>query len=394
MDRRRLKKKVVVALSGGVDSSVSAALLKEQGYDVIGVFMKVWAEPTNNQRSTTNNCPWIEDQFEARRAAGYLGIPFYTINLEKEYKEAVVDYFFREYAVGRTPNPDVLCNSEIKFGVFLKRMLEMGADYVATGHYARLQTTVHRLRSTTRNRRPSTVDRRLLRGIDPKKDQSYFLWRLNQDQFKHILFPVGGYTKAHVRELARQFGLPNADRKDSQGICFIGPVDVVEFLKTQLPVKKGLVVTTDGQKIGEHDGVWFYTIGQRHGWIPIGQVKKLGRLEYDTRPALYVVDKNVERNMLFVGPTDDPKLWARGMVASEPNWLVNSKLKTKKSKLQCQCQIRYQQKPVLCQVEFVGEDRVNVQFDESLRAVTPGQSAVFYNGNLVLGGGVIENAIL
>lgn len=472
----KINKKVVVAMSGGVDSSVSAALLKEQGYDVIGVFMRVWSEG--------DQCPWIEDQFEARRAAEHLGIPLYTINLEKEYKKAVVDYFFREYAGGRTPNPDVLCNSEIKFGVFLKRMLEMGADCIATGHYARLSNWLKQpssesilassgdsagsARSTDlphttggvgampdQPPRASSLGHafakqnsfNLLRGLDPKKDQTYFLWKLTQDQLKHIIFPVGGYTKSHVRVLAKKFGLPNANRKDSQGICFIGPVDIQEFLKTRLPVKVGKVITTDGQPVGEHEGVWFYTIGQRHGWVPVtpssdlaargsdrfapsgqatsharsnpqsvteliqGQVfslrHRLVSIEKN-RPALYVVDKDLKNNMLIVGQTDDPKLWARGMTLTNVHWLVKLKVSDERSeeraerkrsggmqtqKPKLQCQIRYQQKPIGCQINNLNQDQVEVRFNEPIRAVTPGQSAVFYSGDILLGGGVIEQAI-
>jgi tRNA-specific 2-thiouridylase len=506
------RQRIVVAMSGGVDSSVSAALLKERGYDVVGVFMKVWdpgslvagslvTSRLDNQmtsplvsrllvtskladqttRKLVNQCPWIEDQFEARRAAEHLGIPFYTINLEKEYKEAVVDYFFREYAAGRTPNPDVLCNSEIKFGVFLKRMLEMGADYVATGHYARLNRslaissseptlsppsggsgftispslppddTVGRtmparaaiVSSLRTNLAQNPIHPHLFRGIDPKKDQTYFLWKLRPDQLRRVIFPVGGYTKPEVRDLAKKFGLPNANRKDSQGICFIGPVNIQDFLKTQLPVKKGKVVTTNGQEVGEHEGVWFYTIGQRHRWKPtknfmlgksgsesiliassdaVGSARStdLSRLKLGTmpdqsarassprqnlayhndRPPLYVVDKDLKNNILIVGPNDDPKLWAKGMVVGQLNWLTDYRLPNEV--VDCgrlvvdnlRCQIRYQQKPIeVKRVKRVKRESSQVEFSEPVRAVTPGQSAVFYNGEIVLGGGIIEKAI-
>lgn len=444
----KINKKIVVALSGGVDSSVSAALLKEQGYDVVGVFMKVWAKPTTNNPHSIANCPWVEDQFEARRAAEHLGIPFYTINLEKEYQEAVVDYFFREYASGRTPNPDVLCNSEIKFGVFLKRMLELGADYVVTGHYSRLAISANQKISNIKARNSKQIrnskgqnsksfehldfenlgivsdfarlpvsqgfrnsdlqklDIKLLRGVDPKKDQSYFLWRLTQHQLKYVLFPVGGYAKTQVRELARKFGLPNANRKDSQGICFIGPVDIQDFLKTQLPVKKGKVLTTDGQIVGEHDGAWFYTIGQRHGWTPSSPQSTVHRppsktvnrrpstVDQKNRPALYVVDKDLKNNILVVGPDDDPKLWAKGMIVSQVNWMDDGRWTINDGRLaKSQVQIRYQQKPTDCTIQNLSNHQLEVIFKEPVRAVTPGQSAVFYDGDVMLGGGVIEQGI-
>ncbi|MBI4029933.1 tRNA 2-thiouridine(34) synthase MnmA, partial [Candidatus Berkelbacteria bacterium] len=223
------KKRVFMAMSGGVDSSVSAALLKKQGYDVIGVFMKNWSVSpgASRDKSAFSECPWIQDQYDARRAADILKIPFYTFNYEKEYKESVVDYFFQEYRAGRTPNPDVMCNKTIKFGRFLEEARKLGADYIATGHYARLR----RENPKSKIQNPNY---KLLRGVDKNKDQSYFLWTLTQAQLKHTLFPIGDLTKPHVRYLAKKFNLPNAEKKDSQGICFIGPINVREFLKTKI----------------------------------------------------------------------------------------------------------------------------------------------------------------
>src|SRR3989344_2626893 len=242
-------KKIFVAMSGGVDSSVTAALLKEQGRDVTGIFMKNWSD--SEFLKDTTMCPWVADQEDARKAAAVIGIPLYTFDFEKEYREKVVAYMIAGYKAGITPNPDVMCNKEIKFGLFLQKALELGADFVATGHYARIRLL------------PTPYS--LLSGVDKNKDQSYFLYGLGQKDLAKTLFPIGGFTKPEVREMARKLKLHNAEKKDSQGVCFVGDLDVFEFLKSQIPTHKGKIVTTSGREVGEHEGVEFYTIGQRHG---------------------------------------------------------------------------------------------------------------------------------
>lgn len=369
MQKSKLKKqKVIVAMSGGVDSSVSAVLLKKQGYDVIGVFMRNWSD--------SPECPWVQDQYDARRVAEILKIPFYTFNFEKEYKESVVDYFFREYQAGSTPNPDVMCNKTIKFGVFLKEARKLGADYIATGHYARIKSI-----GGQEDKRIRGSAYRLLRGLDKNKDQSYFLWTLTQEQLKHTLFPIGELTKPHVRYLAEKFGLPNAKKKDSQGICFIGPVNVTEFLKTKIGSKKGKVVAQDGKEIGEHEGVWFYTVGQRHGFGGGGGLP------------LYVVEKDQKTNTLVVAPEDDHELYQKEFTASDINRINPNVQFTSNPQFTSnavRCQTRYRQIPVHCQVKKIAPDKVKVILKEPVRAITSGQSVVFYKGSEVLGGGIIQ----
>lgn len=263
---KRDQKTVVVGMSGGVDSSVTAALLKEQGYSVIGVFMKNWSEDFGDY-----GCTWAEDAEDARKVAQVLDIPFYVWNFEKEYKEKVVEYFLNEYTAGRTPNPDILCNSEIKFKVFLEKALALGADYVATGHYARVKEVKDN---------DGQTEFQLLKGIDPAKDQSYFLYRLTQKQLSRVLFPIGEFEKSHVRELARKFNLPTHAKKDSQGICFIGKIDVREFLMEKIKAKSGEIVTTTGQVIGRHTGLPYYTIGQEKAlaWVVMVHIMLLIRI--------------------------------------------------------------------------------------------------------------------
>ena len=377
------KRKVFIGMSGGVDSSVTAALLKERGFDAVGVHIKMWSDPSIP-------CNFKEDRYDAMRAAEKVGIPFQTWDFTEEYRTAVVEYMIREYAAGRTPNPDVMCNRHVKFGIFLRRALELGADFVATGHYARLGREFKRL----------NVERfKLLQARDLNKDQSYFLWALTQDQLKHCLFPIGEYAKPEVREMARKFGLPTAEKKDSQGICFIGEIDLTEFLKKYIPVERGPVLTTSGREVGEHDGLAFYTIGQREG-LGIGG----GGIPY------YVADKDFGRNALVVaeGPYDE-KLFTRELAVLDVNWISGD---APKLPLRCAARIRYRQPLQPCRVEArTNADfdmtrtcaeidsasvrdgnksaSVRVIFDENQRAVTPGQSVVFYRGEEMLGGGVI-----
>jgi tRNA-specific 2-thiouridylase len=347
-------------MSGGVDSSVTAALLVEQGFDVIGVFMKNWSEDFGNY-----GCTWAEDAEDARKVAQKLNIPFYVWDFEKEYYNKVVEYFLREYSVGRTPNPDVMCNSEIKFKVFLNKALSLGADFVATGHYARI--TYHEPRNTYH----------LLKGIDPAKDQSYFLYTLKQDQLAKILFPIGHLLKPQVRELAKKFGLPNFAKKDSQGICFIGKINVTEFLREHVKTRVGEIVTTGGQKLGQHSGLPFYTIGQREG-IGLG-----GDGPY------YVAGKDFNSNELIV--TNDQKdamLWRREFTVTDLSW-TNEK---PEFPLTSGVSIRYHHPDYKAKVVATGDrqQELRVIFDEPQRAITPGQAAVFYQGDELIGGGVIQ----
>lgn len=337
---------VVVALSGGVDSSVAAALLKEAGHDVVGVHIICW-----------DRCEQGEERRDALRVALQLDIPFQTFDFRAEYKRRVFDYMVREYAAGRTPNPDVMCNREIKFGVFLKKALGLGADNIATGHYARLRRTDH--------------GEELLEGTDKEKDQSYFLWALNKEQLKHCFFPLGDYTKPQVREMARKMKLSTAEKKDSQGLCFVGKVNFGYFLRSFLPRQEGEVVTSNGRVIGKHDGIAFYTIGQRHG-LGIG-----GGVPY------YVAEKDVITNRLAVGEgPDDPILYKKEILVNRFNWLADFR------EGRSETRIRYRQAkvPALLTKE---NDGVRVVFDVPQRGVAPGQSAVFYNQEKVLGGGII-----
>ncbi|MDP3934640.1 MAG: tRNA 2-thiouridine(34) synthase MnmA [Candidatus Giovannonibacteria bacterium] len=328
--RKILNEKVFVAMSGGVDSSVAAALLKKEGYDVTGVHMLCWEGCENNR-----------DKQDAMRVAAVLDIPFLVWDFKKEYREAVFNYMVREYSAGRTPNPDVMCNKEIKFGIFLKRALEAGADFIATGHYVKKSGSA------------------LLQAKDKSKDQSYFLWTLTQDQLWHSLFPIGGYLKSEVRGLARGFGLSVAEKKDSQGLCFVGKIDFGEFIKNEIPKKIGAIVSPDGKKIGELDGALFYTVGQRH-------VLNLGG---QTAP-VYVAVKNLLTNTLVVSQEKDSLLYKKELFAENFNWID----KIPAIPFSCQVRIRYRQ-PL--QEAVLYEDG-RVEFLCPQRAVAPGQSIVFY----------------
>lgn len=351
-------------MSGGVDSSVAAALLKERGFAVVGAHIKMWSDPSIP-------CNFKEDRYDAMRAAEKIGIPFQTWDLTKEYRAAVVEYMIREYAAGRTPNPDVMCNREIKFGVFLQRAVERGADYMATGHYVNLETEFPKGNSVSK----------LLQAKDKNKDQSYFLWTLTQEQLRHCLFPIGEYTKPEVREMARKMILPTAEKKDSQGICFIGEIDLKAFLQKHIPVSRGLVRTTAGKAVGEHDGLSFYTIGQREGLRTGG-----GGIPY------YVAAKDFAANTLVVaeGPYDE-KLFSREIVVRDIHWVSDS---ASQFPLRCEARIRYRQPLQKCVVakapipDSIG-DKFLVRFREPQRAATPGQSLVFYREGEMLGGGWI-----
>jgi len=353
-------KTVFVGVSGGVDSSVSAALLKGQGYNVVGVFMRTW-------QPDWIECTWHDERRDAIRVCAHLDIPFVELDLEREYKEGVADYMVSEYRVGRTPNPDVMCNREVKFGGFLKWALEKGADYIATGHY---------------------VDRRLLkngdiemlRGNDPEKDQSYFLWTLEQEQLKHILFPVGNMPKSKVRKLAEKYALPTATKKDSQGICFIGDIDMKEFLKHYIDEQVGNVLNENGNVIGRHNGSLFYTIGERHGFI----ITEKGT---DDRP-YYIISKNIEQNTITASqnPKNDSKnVQTLNLISVVDNQSI---LKIDDD---IQAQIRY--RGDVKNIKIISYDKLlktmQIYFDVVDATLSPGQSVVFYQNDICLGGGII-----
>jgi len=339
-----LKKKVLVGLSGGVDSSVSAAILIEQGYEVVGAFMKNWS-----------NCDWRREQRDATRVASRLGIPFVTFDFEKEYRQAVVDDMYREFEALRTPNPDVLCNKYIKFDLFVREADRLDCAYIATGHYAR------------------SIDGKLYAGLDTNKDQSYFLWAIPSKIVSRVLFPVGEMKKPQVRDKARELGLEVADKADSTGICFVGEVDMRAFLQERLPKKPGNVVLVDGQVIGTHEGLAFYTLGQREG-LGIG-----GGTPY------YVVEKRAATNELVVASNYHPALFRSELTASQLNWFEKPVFP-----VICKARIRYRQELQECELVQVDESVLAVQFMHPQRAVTPGQSIVFYDGDKVLGGGIID----
>lgn len=347
-------RRAFIAMSGGVDSSVAALLLKQKGCDVIGVYMKGWS---------LTGCA-EHDASDARRVAGVLNIPFYVFNFENEFKKEVVDYMVGEYAAGRTPNPDVMCNREIKFGLFLKKALALGADYIATGHYVR----------NVKNR----ASNKLIVGKDNNKDQSYFLWTLKQDQLRHCLFPIGDYTKPQVRIMAKKYNLPTAEKPDSQGVCFVGEIDVAGFLKEKLGKNPGPIKTIDGKTIGTHDGAIFYTIGQRKG------IGIRGSLPGEQGKVYYVAAKDVDTNTLWVSEGDSKKLFAKELSVKNINWISG---KAQNLPLKCLARIRYRQP--LQKATMVTNSML--VFNEPQRAITSGQSAVFYTkGGTMLGGGFIE----
>ncbi len=349
---KKVPQKVYVGLSGGVDSSVTAALLLEQGYDVTGVYMKNWSKDLPGFA-----CPWKEDYQDAKRVAVQLGIPFKMYDFEKEYRQKVVDYMVAEYQAGRTPNPDIMCNQEVKFKLFLQTALDDGADLIATGHYARVKNG------------------QLLTAANKDKDQTYFLYRVTEDALQHSLMPIGDFTtKDEVRALAKKFGLVTAAKKDSQGICFVGKVGIKEFLLNELgPQKPGPIINEAGSTIGQHDGAIFYTIGQRHG-LDVG-----GGMPY------YVVGKDMKQNEVYVTTNlDDSNLWHKELSLKDVHWINGQPTKTK-----LQVRTRYRADLVNCEIE-VGEDKTTVVLADEVRAITAGQSAVFYDGDKVVGGGIIS----
>ena len=356
------KQKVVVGLSGGVDSSVSAWLLKEQGYEVVGLFMKNWEDDDDGEY-----CSSRQDFLDAAAAADVVGIDLEAVNFAREYKERVFSDFLREYSAGRTPNPDILCNSEIKFRAFLDHAMRMGADWIATGHYARVAR--------------AGGETQLLRGVDPGKDQSYFLHRLSQEQIARVIFPVGGMMKAEVRRIAADIGLPNAKKKDSTGICFIGERPFREFLSRYLPTEPGPIRTPDGRVVGEHVGLSFYTLGQRKG---IG----VGGQHDSTGEPWFVAKKDLKTNTLWICQGHDhPWLLSHELTAVHPSWVSG---RAPDPSAPVTIKTRYRQADGPCRLTAVGPDAFTLAFDEPQWAATPGQSAVLYQGNVCLGGGFID----
>lgn len=389
--------RVVIGLSGGVDSSVAAYLLKEQGYEVVGLFMINWHDTTG---TLEGDCPWHDDRVFAELVARRLDIPFHVVDLSEEYRRRVVDYMFAEYERGRTPNPDVLCNREIKFDVFLKEALRLGADFVATGHYCRRECVAAA---------DGTEHYRLLAGVDGNKDQSYFLCQLSQEQLSRALFPVGGLTKPEVRRIAEEQHLATARRKDSQGICFVGKVDLPVFLQQKLAARKGNVheiradwpkyartaapddlpalaepwryTVRDGKKIGEHNGAHYYTIGQRKG-LGIG-----GR-----RESLFILATDTVQNVIWVGEGDaHPGLWrpALHIAPGEIHWVNPARELTAGQSARFSVRIRYRQLLQGARL-FVRDEGAYLVFDRPQRGITPGQFAAWYDGDQLVGSGVIE----
>jgi len=418
-----MKQRVIALMSGGVDSSVAAALLKQQGYDVIGVYILGWTGTDEFP------CAWQEEERSAREVADILGIEFYTVNLGREYEHEVINKFFAGYKAGLTPNPDVLCNREIKFKAAWKAVRQFEPDFIATGHYARLRrefssNNSHFSINDAMNQFPNTKkienlpNKNLLKirklkienfypqifkPADKEKDQTYFLWAIDRTMLSRILFPLGELTKPEVRQLARNFGLPTAEKKDSQGICFVGPLKVRQFLQTRIRPLPGDVITTDGRTIARHDGVEFYTIGQRLG---AGQVEWTGDV-----PPLFVVAKDLKANVIVVGADSDT--FARSFTATQLNWFTPftpSKVEGSKveglndpfdslslaqgwpeGQFEASVKIRYGQEDVKAKIQCA-KSSATVTFTQPVRAVTPGQSLVMYDGSGVLiGGGIISD---
>ncbi len=354
------KKKIFVGVSGGVDSSVSLALLKEQGHEVVGVFIRTW-------QPDWIACTWKEERRDAIRVCASLDIPFLELDLQEEYRVGVAEYMVREYQAGRTPNPDVMCNREVKFGGFLKFAMDHGADYVATGHYARVQIS-------------EKGHYQLCRGVDTSKDQSYFLWMLTQNELKNTLFPVGNYPKPQVRELAEKFSLPTATKKDSQGICFIGEIDMKDFLRHYFDEEPGSVLDAEGNIVGSHQGARFFTLGERHGFTIDSQYKGTSDTPF------YVVAKNLETNTITVSPNADHTSKDILELIS-----VNNQGFLKEGD-ECEVQIRYRGE--VYKISVLNYDdklkTMKFSFTEGKPLVAPGQSIVFYRGDVCLGGGIVH----
>ena len=383
-------KKVVIALSGGVDSSVSAYLLKKEGYDVVGLFMKNWHDESV---TISDECPWLDDSNDAMIVAQNLDIPFQTVDLSKQYNDRIINYMFSEYKNGRTPNPDILCNREIKFDIFMKIALDLGADFVATGHYSRI----------VNDKINGKTIYKLMSGVDKSKDQSYFLCQLNQNQLSKIIFPIGNLDKAKVRKIANEIGLVNASKKDSQGLCFVGKIKLPVFLQQQIKKKKGDIIEIsqkspiydqppamgsefiyspkDGIKIGEHDGCHYYTVGQRKG-LEIG-----GRKE-----PLFILATNIKYNIIFVGMgKNHPGLYRKNLKikTNEVHWLINQDAMAINTQKDYLVRIRHRQE--LQKAKLIREqDYLYILFQNKQRGISKGQFATWYQSNQVIGSGPID----
>ncbi len=357
-----MSKTVVVGLSGGVDSSVAALLLKNQGYRVVGLFMRNWEEKDENGACTAD-----DDFNDVVRVAGLLKIPYYTVNFAKEYRERVFSRFLQEYEAGRTPNPDVLCNREIKFGPFRAYAKELGADFVATGHYCGVshEGGIHRL----------------LKARDTGKDQTYFLNQVTQEQLSDVLFPLADLDKSEVRKIAEENGLATAKKKDSTGICFIGERNFRKFLQEFLPARRGKILTSAGEEVGEHCGVMYYTLGQRRGLELGGKKGEAGRW--------FVVGKDVKKNILYVSHGDEGPLYSTSCTVEEMNFIP---VPPERDEFVCTAKFRYRQGEQGVRVKRTGENSLEIFFDKPQRAVTEGQYAVLYDETQCLGGGVIAKA--
>ena len=359
-----MSKTVVIGMSGGVDSSVAALLLKEQGYNVIGLFMQNWEE------TDENGCCTAEDDFaDVRRVSALLDIPYYTVNFAKEYMDRVFSYFLAEYKAGRTPNPDVLCNREIKFGPFLQEAKKLGADYIATGHYCKIshENGVHLLQ----------------KAKDQNKDQTYFLNQLSQAQLQDVLFPLQDIEKPKVREIALQYNLATAKKKDSTGICFIGERNFRKFLSSYLPACKGKILDLSGKQVGEHCGLMYYTLGQRKG-LELGGIKG-----EENGGRWFVVKKDLQNNILYVSHGDEAPLYSKSCEVSGFNWIPAP---PQKRDFVCKAKFRYRQPDQDVCVHVKHDGNLHIEFAEKQRAVTEGQYAVLYDGINCLGGGVIDSA--
>ena len=363
--------RVIVGMSGGVDSSVSAYLLLEQGYQVEGLFMKNWEED-----DTEEYCAAAEDLKDAQAVCEKLGIKLHTINFATEYWDNVFEYFLAEYKAGRTPNPDIMCNKEIKFKAFLEFACEdLGADYIATGHYVRRD---YRLDKNGNEKW------HMIRGLDSNKDQSYFLYTLSHKQVGQTLFPVGDIEKPEVRAIAEKAGLITHNKKDSTGICFIGERKFKDFLQKFLPAQPGKIESAEGEVVGDHDGLMYHTLGQRKG-LRIGGLANAGDEPW------YVVDKDLERNVLIVGQGHNhPRLFSKGLIANQLHWVDREAVEAPFS---CTVKTRYRQDDVNCMVTPLENGEYEIMFDEQQSSVTPGQSVVFYQGDVCLGGGIINTLI-
>ena len=394
-----MSKKVIVALSGGVDSSVAALILKKQGYHVIGIFMKNWYDESV---TISNECPWLEDSNDALIISEKLGIPFQVIDLSKEYKKRIVDYMFREYKEGRTPNPDILCNKEIKFDIFLSKAESLGADYIATGHYCRKKES----------KKGNKKIYKLIEGKDNTKDQSYFLCQLNQIQLSKVLFPIGDLKKTDVRKIANENGLITANKKDSQGLCFVGKIKLPEFLQQKLKIKRGKIIKvspdekifkkalkdvkdenylmksvqkykyseSSGEMIGYHDGAHFFTIGQRKG-LQVGGFKK----------PLFVIEKDVKKNIIYVGEGENhPGLYRQGLLikSNDINWLRPDLKINLNSSEKILARIRYRQTLKPAQI-FRRKEGIYLVFNKKQKSISSGQFAAWYKEKELIGSGII-----